>query len=343
MTASNENEIIVKGHRISADRVQEALANLPLSFGKADFRKALLAAGWQDASDPELVRLLMQALKWRGIMAFDKTATCWQLSNKDASDKTLPLQISEPEITPLFLEPAPLDLMPWDRWITIARLALSSLACLAVIGALITLNASFAWELGREAYQFRLAFMFGLMALDLMRPFLVATAFAMMAKRHYLLAGAGFFVALSLAPVSILSSTAILSASFLLGSEMQEDEAARSATLQALRNEHQNKVDKAEQLKTNWQTECARGGCGPIAAKLEQQANTLQTEAQGLLREMTELTKTSQSQSDLLARLVMTFQALGLFGADRQLLLPLFLAISLELAALFGPALLLRK
>jgi len=48
-----------------------------------------------------------------------------------------------------------------------------------------------------------------------------------------------------------------------------------------------------------------------------------------------------QGNSALLARLVTTFEGLGLFGAGHQILLPLLLAISLEIAALFGPALLL--
>jgi len=41
--------------------------------------------------------------------------------------------------------------------------------------------------------------------------------------------------------------------------------------------------------------------------------------------------------------MVTTFEGLGLFGAGRQILLPLLLAITLEIAALFGPALLLRR
>ncbi len=41
--------------------------------------------------------------------------------------------------------------------------------------------------------------------------------------------------------------------------------------------------------------------------------------------------------------MVETFEQLGLFAADRQIWLPLFLALSLELGALFGLALLLVR
>jgi hypothetical protein len=92
-----------------------------------------------------------------------------------------------------------------------------------------------------------------------------------------------------------------------------------------------------------WQTECARGGCGRIANQLETEFTSIAAEAQSILDQIVGLTADSQGSSELLARMVTTFQSLGLLGADRQMLLPLFLALSLELAALFGPALLLQR
>lgn len=88
---------------------------------------------------------------------------------------------------------------------------------------------------------------------------------------------------------------------------------------------------------------CARGGCGPIARELEAEFQHTLTQAQEVLDRIVELTEADQGMSALLARLVTTFEGLGLFGAGREILLPLFLAISLELGALFGPALLLRR
>lgn len=46
---------------------------------------------------------------------------------------------------------------------------------------------------------------------------------------------------------------------------------------------------------------------------------------------------------EIISEEVTTFEGLGLFGGNRQILLPLLLALSLELGALFGPALLLHS
>ena len=62
-----------------------------------------------------------------------------------------------------------------------------------------------------------------------------------------------------------------------------------------------------------------------------------------MLDQVLSLTEADEGNSELLAHMVTTFESLGLFGAGRQILLPLFLAISLELGVLFGPALLLRR
>ena len=55
------------------------------------------------------------------------------------------------------------------------------------------------------------------------------------------------------------------------------------------------------------------------------------------------MSDTAGDTSDLLARMTSTFEGLGLFSGPFQLLLPLFLALNLELGALFGPALLTAR
>lgn len=230
-----------------------------------------------------------------------------------------------------------------DLWMETGQFTLSLLACGGLIVALITLNASFSWELGREADQFRLAFVVGLMALDLIRPILIAKGFAYAAEGRKLIALTSFVVAFGLSPVSVISSTAILSSSFLMGMEMNDDDAVQAATLESLRGEHARQLAEVERVQMAWQTECARGGCGRIANQLEAEFTGIAAEAQSILDQIVALTTDSQGSSELLARMVTTFQSLGLLGADRQMLLPLFLALSLELAALFGPALLLQR
>ncbi len=332
--------ITIDGHTVSNDCLTRSLKAMPgTGFSKAEFADALIAQGFAPAADRDLVRRIMQILKQHGLIDFDPQAQLWSLTalgHMRMPSKTLPLSVS-PTPNPL---PA---ISPLDRLTDVGQGFLRIMACFGLIGALITLNASFAWELGREADQFRFAFVVGLMALDLMRPFLVATGFKLWGKRVFGRAVLGFLVAFALAPVSILSSTAILSSSFLLGAEMSADATLQTETLGSLRAEHTRRLAEAERLNDAWRVECTRGGCGPLAAEIEADFLTAQQDAQAVLDRIVFMTDASNGASDLLARMVLTFERLGLFGQGREILLPLFLAISLELGAPFGPALLLGR
>ncbi len=321
-----------------------ALAQLGDAFDKAEFDAALRRSCGR-ALSPRTGGRVLQALQRRGEVTFDRSSQLWRkvtLSHAPPAAypaelvKTLPLLEAAPKSPG-----APSDDEP--KWRTVVTNLMQFVACISLICALITLNASFAWELGREAEQFRVAFVVGLMALDLMRPFLVAKGFALFACGRKVTATVGLTVALALSPVSILSSTAILSSSFLLGAEMNADEALQTATLESLRGEHTRRLAEAEQLQDGWRVECARGGCGPLAAEIEAKFLVAQAAAQTILNRIVTLTEASNGTSDLLARMVITFERLRIFGQGREILLPLFLALSLELGALFGPALLLKR
>jgi len=124
---------------------------------------------------------------------------------------------------------------------------------------------------------------------------------------------------------------------------MNSDASIQSETRVALQAEHARLLDRAAQDEAAWRAECARGGCGRLAAELEQQFQVTVSEAKSVLDRVVEMSDAAQGNSALLARMVTTFEGLGLFGAGRQILLPFLLAISLEIAALFGPALLLGR
>jgi len=337
----------IKGITLSETLMIKALDVLPLKgFSKTAFGDALVDHGVAAGQDGDFVRRVMQHLNQAGWIDFDGTAQSWHLTSfwqLRLPQKTIPLLPvhSAPSLSSA-RSTAVAD-KAFDRLMDVGLFGLSALACGALIIALITLNASFAWELGREADQFRLAFVVGLMALDLMRPILIATGFALAAKGRYIMAATGFIVALALSPVSVLSSTAILSSSFLLGVEMNSDDAVQASTLESLRAEHSRQLAEVERVQAAWRAECTRGGCGQIAADLEREFTDVAAEAQAILDQIVALTADSQGSSELLARMVTTFESLGLLGAERQMLLPLFLALSLELAALFGPALLLQR
>ena len=329
------SSVSIKGIQVTDVQLFAVMSGLSsVGFSKADFTDALVKQGLTAGKDSDFVRRLMQHTKQTGLIDFDGNAQVWRFTDlgRIRLGKTLSLpSAARPHLGCV------------EKITDLGAIGLQTLACIGLIAALITLNASFAWELGREADQFRAAFVVGLMALDLMRPFLVAAGFALLARRRFAKALMGFAVAFMLSPVSVLSSTAILSSSFLLGAEMNTDEQVQTATLSTLRGEHTRRLAEAERLNDAWRTECDRGGCGPLAAAIEVEFLQAQAEAQAVLERIEDLTDATQGASDLLARMVVTFERLGIFGQGREILLPLFLAISLELGALFGPALLLGR
>jgi hypothetical protein len=332
----------IKGISLDEPLMIAALEQLPSqAFSKTDFAQALTDAGFGHASDSDLVRRVMQFLKRQGLIDFNDVSGGWALTTLGQMrlpHKTLPLLPAAPQqIRPV------LQANKIDQWAEYFRLIAGTVACIALITALIGLNASFAWELGREAAQFQILFTMGVMALDMMRPGFVMMGLHLGGRGHLAMGGLAISIALVLSPVSVLSTTSILSASFLLGAEINSDAETRAQTREALRVQHQNLLQRAAQNEAAWRQECARGGCGPVASDLEAQFQLTVADAQKVLDEVVSLTEADEGNSELLARMVTTFESLGLFGAGRQILLPLFLAISLELGALFGPALLLRR
>lgn len=335
-------ETQIKGVTIAQAIVETTLMALPQAgYSKTEFATALSKAGLSEANDGDLVRRLMQFLKRQGVIDYNDANALWSLTDLGRMrlpHQTLPL-LNMPEATVLPISAPPL----WEMISERLKISLCHLASLGIVAALISLNASFARKLGSERWQFQVALVVALMALDLMRPFLVAAGFSFFKRGKNLLAGASITVALLLSPVSILSSTSILSASFQLGAEMNSDAATQAETRLALQAEHARLLDRAAQDEAAWRLECARGGCGPLAADLEQQFQTTIAQAKTALDRVVRMSDAEQGNSALLARMVTTFEGLGLFGTGRQILLPLLLAISLEIAALFGPALLLGR
>lgn len=333
---------IIKGVSLNEALLIRTLEQLPAqAFSKSDFALSLANAGLTEASDSDLVRRVMQFLKRQGLIDFDDVSGSWSmttLGQMRLPHKTLPLLAQPGSQSPTV---APIDRLA--RLAEHGRLVMAALACLTLLTALVGLNASFASELGREAAQFQILFTMGVMALDMMRPGFVMIGFHLNGRGRLALGSLALAVALVLSPVSVLSTTSILSASFLLGAEINTDADTRAQTREALRVQHQALLQRAAQDEAAWRQECTRGGCGRIAAELETAFQHTVAEAQGVLDRIVALTEADQGNSELLARMVTTFESLGLFGADRQILLPLFLAISLELGALFGPALLLRR
>ena len=124
---------------------------------------------------------------------------------------------------------------------------------------------------------------------------------------------------------------------------MNEDETIQLDTLSSILRAYSCKLADAERLQRAWKTECSRGGCGPKAAEIEADFLLASDEAQSLLGRIVTITDTAGDTSEPLARMTAIFEGLGLFSGPYQPFLPLFLALSLELGALFGPALLTAR
>lgn len=338
----------IKGITIGETALVTALSGLPQTFSKSDFAQVLDQAGIPATADGDLVRRIMQYLKRQGMISFDDASGTWSvtvLGAMRAPRKTLPLSSTTSgqglvltKHTATASGPDPID-PRMER----LRLLVSGLACLVLIGALVGLNASFAWEVGRERLQFQLLITAGVMALDLMRPGFVLIGLYLFSKARWLLGTASLSIALVLSPLSVLSTSSIVSTAFLLGDEFNRDAVVQEETRQALQGEHDRLLTRADEARAAWEAECARGGCGPIASQLELEYRAIVDEAQAVLDQILALNEAVQTQSELISRLVTTFEQLGLFGSGRQIWLPLFLAISLEIGALFGPALLLQR
>lgn len=339
----------IKGVTIGETALVTAQSGLPQAFSKSDFAQVLDQAGIPAAGDGDLVRRIMQYLKRQGMIAFDEDKGNWSvtvLGAMRAPGKTMPLvETSAPSVIGAEAMARSISRQPdqIDPRMEALRLWLSVLACLTLVATLVGLNASFAWELGQERPQFQILITAGLMALDLMRPGFVMIGLYLLSKARWGVGVAALSVAFLLSPVSVLSTTSILSAAFQLGTEFNQHAVVQEESRQALQAEHARLVTRANQAQAAWEDECARGGCGRLARQHEAEFRAIVTEAQTVLDQILDLNTEAQTQSELLARLVTTFEVLGVFGQDRLMWLPLFLAISLEIGALFGPALLLQR
>lgn len=326
------NLIVVKGQSIDENLMIAALKQVPAAgFSKTDFKSALVKQGVSTARDA--TRQIMQHLKLSGLIRYDANLKAWQLTplgHMNCPGKTLPL---------IQTQSLP-QMVPSD---TVGLYYLKRLACALMIIALITLNGLFAWALGSEDDVFRFAFLCALLALDLMRPLFVSQGLVYFASSRRWIGALTLCIGLILSPVSILSSTSVISSSMQLGAEISDTTEMRAETLSLLQQDYAHLRKAVDAAKQDWEQECARGYCGPIAEGLEERYRDLQGQAGQMKTDIQTLTSEASAKSPLLARLVTSFEDLGLFGSDNRIFLPLLLALCLEIAALFGPALLLGR
>lgn len=352
--------MIVNGIDIPEATLASALAALGTSpFALRDLQTALETSGVETALSYDAAKRVLQRERKAGTLIHDQTTGMWSApapatapatapvpppSSSPGNGQTIPLaptnagNVGNPPTPQKSTATAPLPLPD------LLAMVLTYLACISAVFALALINASFAWEVA-ETDAFRFAFVTGLMASDIMRPLLVARGLWEITRKRFTHGLVALLVAFSLSPVSVLSSTAVISAALHLGAEEIEQDSVVAQTQTALQGEYERAKLLADQAWAVWKAECDRGGCGPEAAKREATAKALEAEAKARLDAMLVMSGDTGSDgpSSFLSRTVKAYKGLGLFEEGTEAILPLLLALTLEIAAIFGPGLLLAN
>lgn len=340
--------LTIKGVAIPGSAIQTALLAMPApGFSRSEAQGILQKAELPMAVTGDVTRRILQHLKRKGVITYDGKTGAWLKTDLEFEPASTPIPSPEmpPEISTQITRP--LEKRPQKSRTPLSATEfvtshVMKFACVAVVMALVMINAGFAWELA-ETQAFRASLVAGLMGCDLMRPLLVARGLIDIEARRPMRGALAICLALSLAPLSILSTTSIVSATLFAGVEENDQTSIRGATLDTLRLEYQRLETTANAQRDAWEAECARGGCGPRAAAFEAAYAKADAAARELLAQIVTATETADERSSFIARLVRSFEELGIFGEAGRMLIPLLLALTLELAALFGPGLLLTR
>ena len=344
----------VAGINVPEALLVDALAKLKdQTFVLRDFQQALEAKGLDSAISYEAAKRQLQRLKRRGQAHFDPDKGLWRLA-MGTDDKTKQLKtLSAPSAPRTSQNPqhsqnaATLSHShlensgtPKGLWFRI----LGFPVCLAAIGALAAINATFVWNFTQNE-PLKWALLAGFMASDLLRPLLIAASFAHLrfvgVWRGVFRFSLGLLVALALSPLSLFSSVSVLSTSFQAGEEQLTLAEDTGQQRDRLDHQYAQQLAQVERLSDLHAQECSRGGCGSIANSIFEKLTNAMADADETLEKITALPAPSSQSSSLTARTVRSLEAAGMGAEQQRFLIPLFMALTLELAALFGPALLL--
>lgn len=307
---------------ISDEQFAAACADIEgFGFVLSDLQQALEAQKVPTSVSYEAAKRHLQALRRDGLVRFDRASGTWEFPEITDGAKRSVQETSQSG-----------GFGSWVTWLV------SWVTCLASIGALIAINASFAYELA-ETDTLKMALVVALMASDLLRPLLVERGFGMLRKSRAVLGILGIFLAFLLSPLSVLSSTSAIFASLQLGVEATVQANQEGAAKDRLADRYDYLQNQAAKLWDEHSDECARGGCGSRANALADEARGYEAEAREMLEALS-VGQAEPAESSFAQRTLVAFEALGLYGPNRAFFLPLAIALTLELAALLGPAIL---
>lgn len=315
----------VQGIFVRQSLLQQAEAAFKgIRFKLRDFQDFLVKQGLNDAVAYEAAKRHLQQLRRNANASFDKVSDSWKLIEKQSISIVPNKQVQLRKL----------------RTKRLASSLLVLLACGTSIGALILINATFAWEFAQTQF-FKVALVAAMMACDLLRPLLVARGIYDMGQGLFRKGLAAIMIALLLAPLSVLSSTTVLSATMLSGAQNNDRAEHQDKARDLLQRRYEQLSKEITQVWRAHEDECNRGGCGPKAKSIAEQAKAAEQEANNILNELLDMSRRDKPSETFVSRTVQSFEALGLFSKDQLIFLPLAIALTLEIAALFGPALLL--
>ncbi len=227
------------------------------------------------------------------------------------------------------------------RWL----LKLGVPVCAVTILALAFMNANFVWGFAQSA-ELRWILSAGFMATDLARPLMVAASLSYLSsvglRRGWLRGGIGILIPLFLMQLSLLASTSVMSGSFQAGQAQLAQAEQRVAQEARLVQQHGQKTIQIETLRERYDEECNRGGCGTIADGIFQELRAAISDADTTLAAIEALPPIDDGQT-LAAHTAKSLAAIGIGFEVQLFLIPLLMALTLELAATFGPALILTR
>ncbi len=184
-----------------------------------------------------------------------------------------------------------------------------------------------------------------MVSIDLMRPFLVAMALISFRNRLWLRFTGALTLALVLAPLSVFTSFSMLSAEFSKGADSRQNALQSAGSKEAARATLDTEIARLRDVSATqwaeWQSECANGGCGANAGRLQGAAERTDTRIATLVSERKALSGTPQVSPDRTSRITTSLTLFGIPEAIVVQIAPLLLALGLELAAVLGPAILL--
>ncbi len=336
-TAMKNLSLTIKGVSVGDTWLRMILADLSDTFSRDDLLCQMTKQPWPDLMLNEATRPILQQLKRQGVISYCGNRKCWQktLVTEEPPNTTLPIEPNG-AFSSSRSEKSKATVAN-HNWLTSMAAWLVS-TCL--VGALMIINAGFAWNLTEDSI-FRLAFTIGFMGLDGLRPLLMALALGSACLSRTVRALA-LVIALGLAPASIISSTSVISSALILGTEAQTEQVGIQRQLASLHAQLERLESQVSQVWNDYRDECDRGGCGEVANGLKAEALDMEAQIKEVRDQLGRLA-TNRSASTFASRTIETLQTFGLHGKDLKWLMPVFLALTLEIAALFGPALLLAR